>query len=108
MSKSFYRVASLVWALVILILTLTPPPKDGPETMEGTDKLIHIGIFGVLSFLACGALPKSYRLVLIFSIVYGGTRSFSSPGSQSTRVINSNLSLLSLKLPSDLWTVTVH
>ena len=62
----------MVWGILILLLTVIPT-EDAPPTFEGTDKLIHLGIFAIFSFLLSGALKNKFSWILIacISILFG-------------------------------------
>ncbi len=68
--KAFWlHVITIVWALVIGVLTLTPAP-DLPETpfwdIPYFDKIVHFGLFAILAFFA----------VMGFSVQKAGQVSF--------------------------------
>jgi VanZ family protein len=70
-----------VWSLVILIATLIPGKTIPKVGFFQIDKVVHFFIFGVLMFLSCYALKKTYeytgrpfryiRIALIYSLALG-------------------------------------
>ena len=70
--------APLLWALVILWLSLTSSPPEIPGVL-GWDKLLHAGAYGLLTLLVIQALavflPKRISLYAVSSLLcifYGG------------------------------------
>jgi VanZ family protein len=71
----------MVWSLVILIATLIPGKAIPKVGFFQIDKVVHFFIFGVLMFLSCYALKKSYEytgkplrfigIALIYSLALG-------------------------------------
>ena len=80
-----YNWPGMVWILVILFLTLIPgnyiPRKITFWEWIGPDKILHIAIFGILSFMVIRGLKKQYRfpflryysvsIAIIFGIILG-------------------------------------
>lgn len=73
-----YYIASLIWALIILILTLTPG-KSVPDLKIFTyDKLGHLGIFLIQAYFFVSGLyldkksvTKSILWGLLLTVIYG-------------------------------------
>lgn len=73
---------SILWGLVIFILCTMPPSGFPKVTVSGLDKLVHFGLFAVLTLLVIsenntlrvlGNVSQKTRLVgIAVSIVYGG------------------------------------
>lgn len=76
-----YLLGSILWALLILILTLTPGKHIPQIGVFSYDKLGHSLIFGILSFLIpFGLRPlknftvkKAILTSFIFTLIYGST-----------------------------------
>lgn len=76
-----YTWPAIVWSLVILIATLIPGKAIPKVGFFQIDKVVHFFIFGVLMFLSCYALKKTYqytgkplrfiRIALIYSLALG-------------------------------------
>lgn len=76
-----YTWPAIVWSLVILIATLIPGKTIPKVGFFQIDKVVHFFIFGVLMFLSCYALKKTYeytgrplryiRIALIYSLALG-------------------------------------
>lgn len=76
-----YLIGSILWALVILILTLTPGKHVPQIGIFSYDKLGHTAIFGVLSFLIPFGLrhlknvkfstKRILWISLVFTVIYG-------------------------------------
>ncbi len=71
--KPNYTALTIIWAVLLTILLLMPgdniPEQD---FLPGFDKLVHVGIFGIFSFLFVNTIKKSgkhriQRSKLIFS-----------------------------------------
>jgi VanZ family protein len=84
-SRKFYAVPPVLWAIIMLVLTLTPA-KEMPRTPDwkllAFDTAAHAGVFAVLAVLSWVALRKQRRWpalaqrpampVLIGSVLFGG------------------------------------
>lgn len=77
MNKITLRILTLGWSLLILFLTLLPD-TGGKEfwllKIQGMDKVVHFGLFFILSFLFLPASNSSffhYRYSFILTIIYG-------------------------------------
>lgn len=76
-----FLVGSIAWALIILILTLTPGEHVPQVGVFSYDKLGHSIIFGILSFLIPFGLKRKKNVTLslnaimlislVFTIAYG-------------------------------------
>lgn len=58
-----YHVFTLIWAVIIAILTLSPGRSmpDSPfRNIPYLDKIVHAGIFALLSFLMARGIIKQY------------------------------------------------
>lgn len=76
-----YTWPAMAWSLVILIATLIPGKTIPKVGFFQIDKVVHFFIFGVLMFLSCYALKKTYeytgrplrytRIALIYSLALG-------------------------------------
>ena len=84
MKSGLHQLWTVLWALVISLLTLMPVEK-APETpfldIPHLDKLVHFGIFGLLSWLMIRGLLKFNEvkdkitpivISLVFPTIYGG------------------------------------
>jgi VanZ family protein len=79
MMRLFHRIAlplMLGWAGVILWLSLLPGPALPPVSIWEFDKFAHIGVYGLLAFLAAAAFPAQFsrhlgRYGLTSAIFYG-------------------------------------
>lgn len=62
----------LLWTLFILIACLMPP-SGLPKTpiLPGLDKVVHIALFGVWSFLLAGYTRSSAAIVLLAGLALG-------------------------------------
>ena len=83
MNKWRYHVLTLLWAMIIALLTLSPG-RSMPETpfweIPYFDKIVHAGIFGLLSFLMVRGLIKQYagqKLKFAFAVSFLLTFSYS-------------------------------
>ncbi|MBJ6143729.1 VanZ family protein [Hymenobacter sp. BT559] len=84
-SRKFYAVPPVLWAIIMLVLTLTPA-KEMPHTPDwkllAFDTAAHAGVFAVLAVLSWVALRQQRRWpalaqrpampVLIGSVLFGG------------------------------------
>lgn len=63
---------AIVWTLLILTLCLAPS-SDLPEapSIEGLDKIVHIGLFAVWSFLWTNYKPGKAPGILLLGVVMG-------------------------------------
>ena len=68
----FFKVSAIVWALVIFVLTVIPIDA-APKTFQGSDKLAHLIIFSVLSFLVSGSIQKKSRNYLLVAALLSVT-----------------------------------
>ncbi len=80
-----YHVLTIIWIVVIAILTLSPA-RSVPDVpfwnIPYFDKIVHAGIFAPLAFLMARGLFKHYKpnakagnffyITFIFSVLYGG------------------------------------
>ena len=76
-----FLLGSILWALLILILTLTPGEHVPEIGIFSYDKLGHSGIFGILAFLISFGLKEKKSVTLsikrimwislVFTLVYG-------------------------------------
>ena len=53
---ALYAIAATIWAVVILVLTLTPGPYMPKNALFSFDKIGHTGIFAIQTFLILMAL----------------------------------------------------
>ena len=62
----------LSWSLFVFILLLTPLPTSHTPGPPGSDKVVHIVLFGVLSFLIiyCFAIKKTFKYFPVFLFVF--------------------------------------
>ncbi len=58
-SSTFYTVSAVIWAGIILVLTLTPGKYVPNTTLFSYDKLGHAGIFCILAVLLMFAFYRS-------------------------------------------------
>lgn len=80
-NKIKVHIRPLIWALIILILTLSPGnyiPKIDYWSILSLDKYVHCGIFFLLNFLLLWDYKKHYKprlateiIITSISIVYG-------------------------------------
>lgn len=73
---------SILWGLVIFILCTMPPSGFPRVSVSGMDKLVHFGLFFVLTLLVIsenntlrlsGSVLQKTRLIgMVASIIYGG------------------------------------
>ncbi|HNT41738.1 MAG TPA: VanZ family protein [Tenuifilaceae bacterium] len=73
---------SILWGLVILILCTMPPSGFPKVSVSGIDKLVHFGLFAVLTLLVISenntlrlsgsVLQKTRWVGIVVSIIYGG------------------------------------
>ncbi len=70
-SKIFIRVLPIYWAFLTFML-LRPSVKVDPIFLfQGVDKVVHFGIFTVLSFCFMSALPRlRFSVSLLILLVY--------------------------------------
>ncbi len=68
----------MLWAVLILVLTLTPGASVPDYKLFSYDKLGHLAIFSILAFLMSsgiyaknGQMSKSIQLSLLPVIIYG-------------------------------------
>jgi VanZ family protein len=68
-----YLLASLVWLITIFVLcTMRSSNTPKIHLFPHADKVVHAGIYFVLSFLLMRAFQRSHKwLILIFCIAYG-------------------------------------
>lgn len=79
----FFRnnLLGLLWALVISVLSFLPPSSFPETKLVGLDKLVHICMYGALTFLLIIGFKKQFSfkrlknnaiaLAAAFSVVYG-------------------------------------
>ncbi|MBV6647600.1 MAG: VanZ family protein [Cyclobacteriaceae bacterium] len=75
-----YRNASIAWGLVTLWLLLMPVDAGGTKLFEHQDKVAHLGLFSVGSFLAYRFLNyeclfsrrRTVLVITIFGIILAG------------------------------------
>lgn len=64
----------VLWALLILVLLLTPPSGDAPAWLHfpHADKLVHAVLFGVLAWLLLRALriPGTHATIPLLATVF--------------------------------------
>lgn len=82
MKKTTYYLPAILWLLVILVLSGYPGHKVPESPFWQFDKLVHTGIYMVLSGLLLFAYSKQYQepqkryslavKVILFAIFYGG------------------------------------
>ncbi len=81
LTHRFARPLTVLWALVILALSITPGQELPDIQFWEFDKFAHIGVYGLLTFLACaafatrsaggiGGIPFRW-FVLIGAVLYG-------------------------------------
>ncbi|MCO6499136.1 MAG: VanZ family protein [Vicingus serpentipes] len=78
--KSFFP--AIVWAIIIFLLSAFPGNKIPDIPVWNIDKLVHIGMYAVFSFLLLTAYNPQYStkktryftisLIAFFSVFYGG------------------------------------
>ena len=56
----------LSWSAFVFILLLTPMPVSQGPGPAGFDKVVHIFLFGVLSFLIIYIFKNTSRILLVF------------------------------------------
>lgn len=66
-----YFIGAILWALLILVLTLTPSSSLPSSTLFSYDKLGHVVIFLVLSYLFVSGLNENNPDKLKFNILLG-------------------------------------
>jgi len=74
-----WTTAAAVWLVFILIALFMPPPEveGGVRVFEGTDKLVHAGLFGVWAILLTLASLERYGNIkyvkIVIAIIIVGT-----------------------------------
>ncbi|HNP18151.1 MAG TPA: VanZ family protein [Fulvivirga sp.] len=73
-----YLIAAILWAILILVLTLTPGASVPNYKLFSYDHLGHLAIFSILAFLMSSGIyaqkqqmSKSIQLSLLPAIIYG-------------------------------------
>lgn len=78
MSEKTLQVASVLWMLAVLILSVSRPPSLPTNDWLGFDKIAHFVCYGLMAFLILGGWQKSffshkksYIFVIAFVSLYG-------------------------------------
>ena len=75
-----YLWPAITWSIIVLVLTLIPGEELPNVPVFGIDKIVHVGIFGLLMLLSAAGLYKSSQLIsirkpsfmaLIYSVSFG-------------------------------------
>lgn len=75
-----YLWPAITWSIIVLVLTLIPGEELPNVPVFGIDKIVHVGIFGLLMLLSAAGLYKSSQLnsirkpgllALIYSVSFG-------------------------------------
>jgi VanZ family protein len=76
--KNLKQKLLFIWSLVVIVLTLTPMPVGIISAPTYSDKVAHIVLFGVFSFLVFLNLVKKYKewhaffLSVLLSFIFSG------------------------------------
>jgi VanZ family protein len=69
--------AAFIWSVIIFaLLTMRPPAEMSGVIIPGLDKIAHIGVFGMMSFLFLRSIifkptKKDYFTVIVICSLYG-------------------------------------
>lgn len=71
-----HNIFTIIWAVVILILTLTPGhamPSTGSFNIPNSDKIAHFFVFGIFAFFLIRGLTKQDDYVILKKYSIGVT-----------------------------------
>jgi VanZ family protein len=69
--KKFKRQLLIIWTTFVLILTLMPTPDIGGDKEMYYDKIAHVFLFGIFSYLLFFNIDRSIVKKIIYSIIAG-------------------------------------
>lgn len=64
-------IPSVLWMVVIFVLSSIPGKQLPEMPFPGFDKIAHIGIYAILGFFLAGAFNGKILVIFIIGVVYG-------------------------------------